>query len=150
MRRESHRLRIVPLRPAGQVGRRRNERKERTVFIMMLQARSTFAMAALVTILVAAAVPGMFESDRANDAWSERLTKQAEHLQDEARAARAANAWSQRLNGLAAISFLGLAEFEQGAVGMSDRAIAAWTDRLTGLAEHYAAQHYRNNGSGRG
>ena len=110
------------------------------MFIMMLQARSTFAMAALVTILVAAAVPGMFESDRANDAWSERLTKQAEHLQDEARAARAANAWSQRLNGLAAISFLGLAELEQGPVGISDRAIAAWTDRLTGLAEHYAAQ----------
>lgn len=97
-------------------------------------------MAALVTILVAAAVPGIFESDRANDAWSERLTKQAEHLQDEARAARAANAWSQRLSGLAAINFRGPAEFEQGAVEMSERAIAAWTDRLTGLAEHYAAQ----------
>lgn len=105
-----------------------------------LQARSTLAMAALVTILVAAAFPGVFESDRANDAWSERLTKQAEHLQDEAQAARAASAWSQRLNGLAAINFRGLAESEQEAVGMSDRAIAAWADRLTGLAEYYAAQ----------
>jgi hypothetical protein len=91
-----------------------------------------FAVAALVMILVAAAFPGTSQSDRSNGAWSERLTKQAEHLQEEARVARAASAWSLRLSGLA--------EFEQGAVGMSDQAIAAWSDRLTGLAEYSAAQ----------
>ena len=108
--------------------------------IKKLGAGSTLAVAALVLILVAAGFPEISESDRANDAWSGRLTKQAEHLQEEARAARAANAWSQRLSGLAAVNFRGLAEFEQGAVGMSDRAIVAWEDRLTGLAEYYAAQ----------
>lgn len=108
--------------------------------IKKLEAGATLAVAALVLILVAAGFPEISESDRANDAWSERLTKQAEHLQEEARAARAANAWSQRLSGLAAINSRGLGAFEQGAVGMSDRAIVAWADRLTGLAEYYAAQ----------
>ena len=115
------------------------------------------AVAALVMILVAAAFPGVSEPGRANDAWSERLTSQAEHVQREAQATRAANAWSQRLNGLTefeqgavgmsdravaawADRLTGLAEFEQGAGGMSDRAIAAWADRLSGLAEYYAAQ----------
>ena len=100
--------------------------------LMKLKGRSTVVVAALVMILVAAALPGATMSDRANDAWSERLTSQAEHVQNGARAARAASARSQRLSGLA--------ELERGAPGMSDRAIAAWADRLTGIAEYQAAQ----------
>jgi hypothetical protein len=73
-----------------------------------------------------------------NAAWSERMTQQAQYLQDRAAAARAADAWSTRLTGLAAIE--GKAPAAPAAVGMSDRAIAAWADRLTGLAEYYAAQ----------
>lgn len=110
------------------------------LFTVKPQGRSTLAVAALVMILVAAAFPGISESDRASDAWSERLTKQAEHLEEEARAARTADAWSQRLNGLAAINFRELAELEQRAAGMSDRAIDAWADRLTGIAEYHEGQ----------
>ena len=108
--------------------------------IKKLEAWPTLAVAALVLILVAAGFPAISASDRTNDAWSERLTNQAEHLQEEARATRAASAWSQRLSGLAAINFGGVAESEQRAIGMSHRAIGAWADRLTGLAEYYAAQ----------
>ena len=109
--------------------------------IKKLEPRTTLAVGALMLILVAAGFPGVAESDRGNDAWSERLTKQAQSLQEEARAARAAHAWSQRLSGLAAINFRELGAFRQGAVGMSERAIVAWSDRLTGLAEYYAAQN---------
>jgi hypothetical protein len=89
--------------------------------------------------------------DRADDAWSERLNAQAQAVQEQARDARARQAytdrltaeaeaylaaksaqaqadqaWTDRLNGLA------------GKTGMSDRAAAAWTARLNGLAEQYA------------
>lgn len=99
--------------------------------IKRLHGRFTVAVAVVVMILVAAALPGASVSDRGNDAWSNRLTGQAQ-VRDEARAARAASAWSQRLSGLA--------ERQHGAAGMSDRAIAAWADRLTGLAEYEAAR----------
>jgi hypothetical protein len=108
--------------------------------IKKLEAGSMLAVSALVLVLVAAGFPRVSQSDRANDAWSERLTKQAEQLQEEARAARAASAWSQRLNALAAINSPREGSSEQAAVGMSDRAIVAWADRLTSLAEYYAAQ----------
>ena len=103
--------------------------------IKKFDAVSVLSVAALVLILVSLGVPRISDSDRGNDAWSERLTKHAEHLQEEARAARAASAWSERLRGLAAINFGMLDGAEQGSIGMSDRAIRAWTDRLTGLAE---------------
>jgi hypothetical protein len=109
-----------------------------------VEAGSMLAVAALVLILVAIGfvrAPGPNQVNSAGDAaWSERLTQQAEQLQGEARAARAADALSQRLSGLAAINFPGINEFERGAVGMSERAINAWADRLTGLAGYYAAQ----------
>lgn len=53
-------------------------------------------------------------------AWSLRLERQAEDY----RAAREAQAWTARLNGLAD---------EVGARAMSDRARQAWTLRLNGL-----------------
>ena len=103
--------------------------------IRKLPVRSSLALPVLVLTLVAAGIPATAESDRANDAWSDRLTRQAE-VQDDTRAARAARAWSQRLNELAASG-----PNEGGAaVRMSDRANIAWSTRLTGLAEHLAAQ----------
>jgi hypothetical protein len=105
-----------------------------------LEAGSMLAVAGLVLILIAVGFFRSSASDRANDAWAARLTEQADQLQEEALVARAANAWSQRLSGLAEINFPGIDTFERGAVGMSDRAIDAYADRLTGLAEYYAAQ----------
>jgi hypothetical protein len=107
-----------------------------------VEAGSMLAVAAFVLILVALGfgrVSGPNQvSGAGNAAWSERMTQQAQYLQDRAAAARAADAWSTRLTGLAAIE--GKAPAAPAAVGMSDRAIAAWADRLTGLAEYYAAQ----------
>jgi hypothetical protein len=105
-----------------------------------VEAGSMLAVAAFVLILVAVGFFRISGPDRGNDAWSERLSQQAQYLQDKALAARAADAWSQRLTGLAGIDFPGLAELEPKAAGMSDRANAAWADRLNGLAEYYAAQ----------
>ena len=102
-----------------------------------VEAGSMLAVAAFVLILVAVGFFRISGSDRGNDAWSERLTQQAQYLQDKALAARAADAWSQRLTGLAAIEGKAPAP---AAAGMSDRAIDAWADRLTGLAAYYAAQ----------
>ena len=122
-------------RYASQVGGLRDESKESAVStIKKLEAGSMLSVAALVLILVGVGFPEVSESDRGNDAWSERLTQYSEH-QEEARAARAARAWSERLSGLAAINFRRLAADEQETVGMSDRAIRAWADRLTGQAE---------------
>jgi hypothetical protein len=68
-------------------------------------------------------------SERAHAAWVQRLTAQADAYRDEkARAERANAAYSERLTGLA--EHLGLG-------GSNDRANQAWTDRLNGLAEHY-------------
>ena len=102
-----------------------------------VEAGSMLAVAAFVLILVAVGFFRISGPDRGNDAWSGRLTQQAQYLQERALAARAAAAWSERLTGLAAIEGKAPAP---SATGMSDRAIAAWADRLTGLAEYYAAQ----------
>ena len=67
--------------------------------------------------------------ERFNAAWSQRLTEQANaHEAETARAERANAAYAQRLSELAE---------HFGVGGMSDRAIQAWTDRLNGLAAHY-------------
>ena len=116
-----------------------------------------FQTVALVVIVVTQVVacaridPGQA---RANDAWSQRLTGQAQAQQQEAqRMERAQAAWSQRLTELAvaykaeqarveranaayAERLTGLAQ-HLGVGGSSDRANQAWTDRLNGLAEHY-------------
>jgi hypothetical protein len=102
-----------------------------------VEAGSMLAVAAFVLILVAVGFFRISGSDRGNDAWSERLTQQAQSLQDKALVARAADAWSQRLTGLAVIEGKAPAP---AVVGMSDRAIAAWADRMNGLAEYYAPQ----------
>lgn len=106
-----------------------------------VEAGSMLAVAALVLILIAVGFFRISGPDQANDAgnaaWSERLTQQAEYLQERALAARAAAAWSDRLTGLAKLEGKAPAP---AVVGMSDRAIAAWADRLNGLAEYYAAQ----------
>ena len=101
------------------------------------EAGSLLVVAALVLILVAAGFGRGTGNERANAAWSERMTQQAQYLQEQALAARAAAAWSDRLTGLAKLEGKAPAP---AAVGMSDRAIDAWADRLTGLAEYYAAQ----------
>jgi Flp pilus assembly protein TadB len=101
------------------------------------EAGSLLVVAALVLILVAVGFGRGSGNERANAAWSERMTQQAEYLQERALAARAADAWSARLTGLAELE--GKVP-EQKAAGMSDRAIAAWSARLTGLAEYLAAK----------
>jgi hypothetical protein len=106
-----------------------------------VEAGSMLAVAALVLILVATgfvrgARPGQ-PNLLGNAAWSERLTQQAEYLQERALATRAAAAWADRLTGLAKLEGKAPAP---AAVGMSDRAIDAWGDRLTGLAEYLAAK----------
>lgn len=102
-----------------------------------VEAGSLMAVATLVLILGAAGLGRHSGAGRANDAWSQRLTQQAQQLQEQALAERAADAWSRRLTGLAQLE--GKAP-EQRATGMSDRAIATWSVRLNGLAGYYAAQ----------
>jgi hypothetical protein len=100
------------------------------------EAGAMLVLAALVLILVAAGFGRGTGNERANAAWSERLTQQAQHLQQQALAARAAEAWADRLTGLAELEGKAPAP---AVIGMSDRAIAAWSARLTGLAEYYVA-----------
>jgi hypothetical protein len=103
-----------------------------------VEAGSILAVATLVLILIAAGFFRISGSDRGNDAWSDRLTQQAQQLQEEALAARAADASAKRLAGLAEINFPGLDELAPKSVGMSAQAIDAWTDRMNGLADYYA------------
>lgn len=106
-----------------------------------VEAGSMFVVAALVLILIAAGfgrVGGASQANEAgNAAWSERMTQQAQYLQERSAAARAADAWSTRLTGLAELEGKAPAP---ATVGMSDRAIRAWADRLTGLAEYLLSQ----------
>ena len=102
-----------------------------------VEAGSMLAVAAIVLILIAAGVGRIGGPSQANTAgnaaWSERMTQQAEYVQEQAAAARAADALSARLTGLAELE--GKAP-EPAAPGMSARAIKAWADRLNGLAEY--------------
>jgi hypothetical protein len=106
-----------------------------------VEAGSMLAVAALVLILIAAGfgrVGGPNQvSGAGNAAWSERMTQHAQYLQDRAAAARAADAWSIRLTGLAELEGKAPAPT---ALAMSARAIKAWSDRLTGLAEYLGAK----------
>jgi len=106
-----------------------------------VEAGSMLGVAALVLIVIAIGfgrVSGPNQvSGAGNAAWSERMTQQAQYLQDRAAAARAADAWSTRLTGLAELDGKAPAP---AAPGMSARAIKAWSDRLTGLAEYLGAQ----------
>lgn len=106
-----------------------------------VEAGSMLAVAALVLIVIAIGfgrVPGPNQANAAGDAaWSERLTQQAEYLQERAAAARAADAWSTRLTGLAELEGKAPAP---AAPGMSARTINAWADRLNGLAEYLATK----------
>lgn len=104
-------------------------------------ASSMLIVAALVLILIAAGVGRAGGSNQANEAanaaWSQRMTQQAQYLQDRAAAARGAGAWSARLTGLAKVEGQGPAP---AAPGMSARAVKASSDRLTGLAEYLGAK----------
>jgi len=106
-----------------------------------VEAGSMLGVAALVLIVIAIGfgrVSGPNQvSGAGNAAWSQRLTQQAQYLQDRAAAARAADAWSTRLTELAELE--GKAPVP-AASGMSARAIEAWSDRLTGLAEYLGAK----------
>ncbi len=106
-----------------------------------VEAGSMLGVAALVLIVIAIGfgrVSGPNQvSGAGNAAWSERMTQQAQYLQDRAAAARAADAWSTRLTGIAELE--GKAP-PPAAPGMSARAIKAWSDRLTGLAEYLGAK----------
>jgi len=105
-----------------------------------VEAGSMLAVAGLVLIVIAIGfgrVSGPNQvSGAGNAAWSERMTQHAQYLQDRASAARAADAWSTRLTGLAELDGKAPAP---AAPGMSARAIKAWSDRLTGLAEYLGA-----------
>jgi hypothetical protein len=105
-----------------------------------VEAGSMLAVAALVLILIAAGFGRLGGPSQANEAgnaaWSERMTQQAQYLQERAAASRAADAWSARLTGLAELEGKAPAP---AAPGMSARAIKAWSDRLTGLAEYLGA-----------
>ena len=106
-----------------------------------VEAGSMLGVAALVLIVIAIGfgrVSGPNQvSGAGNAAWSQRMTQQAQYLQDRAAAARAADAWSTRLTGLAELEGKAPAP---AAPGMSARAIKAWSDRLTGLAEYLSAK----------
>jgi hypothetical protein len=106
-----------------------------------VEAGSMLGVAALVLIVIAIGfgrVSGPNQvSGAGNAAWSERMTQQAQYLQDRAAAARAADAWSTRLTGLAELDGKAPAP---AASGMSARAIKAWSDRLTGLAEYLGSK----------
>jgi hypothetical protein len=106
-----------------------------------VEAGSMLGVAALVLILIAIGfgrVSGPNQVGGAgNAAWSGRLTQQAEYLQAQARAGRAADAWAQRMTAIAKAE--GKAPAPASPI-TSDRANKAWADRLTGLAEYYAAQ----------
>ena len=81
----------------------------------------------IVGMATAFAFPG--GSNRANDAWSARLTGQAAQAQ----AQRARDAYAGRLTAQAA-------SLKADAVkARADRANKAWSDRLTGLAEANAS-----------
>lgn len=85
------------------------------------------AIGVLVVVVASGCARLATGQERANDAWSERLTRQAEYYQERsAERERAMDAWSDRLSGLAE---------ESSESGMSDRAKEAWTERLEGLAE---------------
>ena len=107
------------------------------------------ALAAILGTSMGAIVAGILPtepqaSERGMQAWSDRLTQQAEaYRQNRINEAwtlrltgivrqRADDAWTDRLTGIAD---------ELGARGMSERATQAWTDRLNGLADAYAASH---------
>ena len=104
-------------------------------------AGTLLVAAALVLILIAAGFNRLSGPGQANGAgnaaWSERMSQQAQYLQDRTAAAHAADAWSTRLTGLAELEGKAPAP---AAPGMSDRAIKAWSDRLTGLAEYLGAK----------
>jgi hypothetical protein len=107
-----------------------------------VEAGSMLAVAAFVLILIAIGFGRSTEPIRATNgagdaAWSERLTQQAEYLNEKAAFARAADAWSTRLTGLAQLE--GKAP-SPAAPGMSARAIEAWSNRLNGLAEYLGAK----------
>jgi hypothetical protein len=121
-----------------------------------IQAVTFVALALAALILIAATTFGRASlgTNRADDAYSQRLTQLALHIQQEqARAAQARAAWSARLNAQAQAFREEAARAEKAnkawsdrltgqanqSAGMSDKANAAWTARLNGLAEAYAA-----------
>ena len=106
-----------------------------------VEAGSMLGVAAFVLIVIAIGFGRVSGPNQlcgaGNAAWSERMTQQAQYLQERAAAARAADAWSTRLTGLAELDGKAPAP---AAPGMSARAIKAWSDRLTGLAEYLLAK----------
>ena len=93
------------------------------------QARANDAYAQRLTGQAQAQQQEAQRVERAQAAYAQRLTEQAVAYQAaQARVERANAAWTDRLNGLAGRVASG---------GMTDRAIQAWTDRLNGLAEHF-------------
>jgi hypothetical protein len=106
-----------------------------------VEAGSMLAVAALVLILIAAGFGRIGGPSRANEAGnaalSQRMTQQAQYLLGRAAAARAADAWSQRMTEIAKAE--GKAPAPAFLV-ISDRANKAWADRLNDLAEYLATK----------
>jgi hypothetical protein len=89
---------------------------------------SSLVMAALVVISAACTQP-VTGRERANAAWSERLTQQAQSVsQESARREQAKAAYQQRLTEQAAAY-----QAEQAG---AERAKQAWSERLTKLADY--------------
>lgn len=109
------------------------------------------AIVAIVAVLAVGISLRLGSNSDADQAWSDRLTAQAQAIQEDAGAQRAADAYSQRLIAQAQ-AYLAEAAKRQTATqawtdrlsglapdddsGLSQRASAAWTARLEGLAEH--------------
>lgn len=116
------------------------QRKSRTAIVGV-------ALAAVLGVSTGAFVAGILPAQdgmpgRAVDAWTDRLTQQAEAYHQE----RVNDAWTNRLQGQAMqrvwdawTARLNAQADAQGQRGMSERARQAWTDRLSGLADAYLA-----------
>jgi hypothetical protein len=119
----------------------------------MRQVRSLVIVALMAGVFGAAGCSATPARERPNEAWSQRLTQQAESLHARAaRQERSEAAWSarlagqadayvaergrlQRANGAWSLRLTELTDRLMGDASRSNRASQAWSDRLNGLAE---------------
>jgi hypothetical protein len=95
-----------------------------------MRKTSTRASVVLVAVVVLTTACGRLADgqDRAGQAWSDRLSGQAQAIQqDDARRDRAHEAYTARM--------LAAATAQRDAQSRRQRAMQAWSERLNGLAE---------------
>jgi len=119
----------------------------------MRQMQWFVTVAVAIAVFAAAGCSVAPGHERANEAWSQRLTQQSESIQAQAaRQERSQEAWSARLseqahayvaeqvrvlraNNAWSLRLTKLADHLKGGGISTDRASQAWSDRLNGLAE---------------